>query len=140
MKRKSLILGKQAMFKRFRHNNLSTFIISQVYYELPKNTKKSNGNIYNIFKPNNFRDAQNLFHDRAFRDMTLDEFKYLTSTSWNEKYQPLTIGMTKDRYTCRYRLGLNSLFISYSSLFQIKISNSKSVKKIITCIRIRILT
>ena len=26
----------QAMFKRGRHNNLSTFIISQDYYELPK--------------------------------------------------------------------------------------------------------
>ena len=26
----------QAMFKRSRHNNLSSFIISQNYYELPK--------------------------------------------------------------------------------------------------------
>ena len=26
----------QAMFKRSRHNNLSIFIISQDYYELPK--------------------------------------------------------------------------------------------------------
>ena len=29
--------------------------------------------------------------------MTLDEFKSLTSTRWNEKYQPLTIDMTKDK-------------------------------------------
>ena len=28
-------------------------------------------------------------------DMTLDEFKYLTSTCWNEKYQSLTIDMAK---------------------------------------------
>ena len=26
----------------------------------------------------------------------------LTSTCWNEKYQPLTIDMTKDKYTGRY--------------------------------------
>ena len=47
----------QAMFKRGRHNNLSIFIISQDYYELPKRTIRANGNIYHIFKPNNFRDV-----------------------------------------------------------------------------------
>ena len=30
--------------------------------------------------------------------MTLNEFKYSTSTCWNEKYQPLTIDMTKDKF------------------------------------------
>ena len=39
----------QAMFKRSRHNNLSIFIISQDYYELPKKTIRANGNIYHIF-------------------------------------------------------------------------------------------
>ena len=34
----------QAMFKRSRHNNLSIFIISQGYYDLPKRTIRSNGN------------------------------------------------------------------------------------------------
>ena len=50
-------------------------------------------------------------------DMTLDEFKYLTSKCWNEKYQSLTIDMTKDKYTDRYRLGLNSIFVPDSSPF-----------------------
>ena len=50
-------------------------------------------------------------------DMTLKEFKYLTSTCWTEKYQPLTIDMTKDIYCGRYRLGLNSLFVPDSSPF-----------------------
>ena len=44
----------QAMFKRGRHNNLSIFIISQDYYELPKKTIRANGNIFHLFKPNNF--------------------------------------------------------------------------------------
>ena len=52
-------------------------------------------------------------------DMTLNEFKYLTSTCWNEKYQPLTIDMTKDKYTGLYRLGLNSVFVPDSTPFQI---------------------
>ena len=50
-------------------------------------------------------------------DMTLNEFKYLTSVFWNEKYQPLTIDMTKDKFCGRYRLGLNLMFIPDSSPF-----------------------
>ena len=105
------------MFKRGRHNISSVFIISQDYYELPKRTIRANGNIYHIFKPNKFRDAQNLYQDKASMDMTLNEFKYLTSTCWNEKYQPLTIDMTKDKFTGQYRLGLNSIFVPDSSPF-----------------------
>ena len=69
-----------AMFKRSRHNNLSIFIISQDYYDLPKGTIHANGNVYHIFKPNNFRDVPNLYQDKASIDMTLNEIKYLTST------------------------------------------------------------
>ena len=107
----------QAIFKRGRHNNLSIFIISQDYYELPKRTIRANGNIYLIFKPNNFRDVQMLYQDKDSMDMTLNEFKNLTSTCWNEKYIPLTIDMTKDRYQGCYRLGLNSIFVPNSSPF-----------------------
>ena len=101
---------KQAMCKRPRHNNLSIFIISQDYYELPKKTIRANGNIYHIFKPNNFLDVRIFYQDKASMDMTLDDFKYLTSTCWNKNYQPLTIDMTRDKYQGRYRVGLNSIF------------------------------
>ena len=50
-------------------------------------------------------------------DMALNEFKYLTSTCWNEKCQPFTIDMTKDKYTGRNRLGLNSIFVPNTSPF-----------------------
>ena len=69
----------QAMFKRSRHIKLSIFIISQDYYELPKKTIRANGNIYHIFKPNNFLDIRNIYQVKTSMDMTLDEFKYLTS-------------------------------------------------------------
>ena len=49
--------------------------------------------------------------------MTLAEFKYLTSVCWNKRYQPITIDMTKDKYTGRYRLGLNSIFVPDTSPF-----------------------
>ena len=50
-------------------------------------------------------------------DMILNEFKFLTSTCSNEKYQTLTIDMTKDKYTGLHRLGLNSIFVPDSSSF-----------------------
>ena len=65
----------QAMFKRSRHNDLSIFIISQDYYELPKKTIRANGNIYHIFKPDNLLDVRNVYQDKASMDITLDEFK-----------------------------------------------------------------
>ena len=110
-------LRVQSMFKRSRHNNLSIFIINQDYYELSKKTIRCNGNIFHIFKPNNFRDVINLYQDKASMDMTLNEFKLLTSICWNKSYQPLTIDMTKDKYTGRYRIALNSIFVPDSSPF-----------------------
>ena len=107
----------QAMFKRSRHNNLSSFVISQDYYELPRKTIRANGSTYHKFKLNNHRDVQNLYQDKASMDMTLNEFKLLTSTCWNENHQPLSIDKTKDKYTGCYRLGLNSLFIPHTNPF-----------------------
>ena len=96
----------------------SNFIISQDYYELPKKTIRANGNIYHIFKPNIFSDVRNIYQDKSSMDnMTLNEYKYLTSTCWNEKYQPLIIDMTKNAYDGRYRLGLKSVFIPDGSPF-----------------------
>ena len=50
-------------------------------------------------------------------DVTLNEFKYLTSTCCDEKYQPLAIDMTEDKYRCRYLLRLDSIFVPNSSPF-----------------------
>ena len=75
----------QAMFKRFRLRNLSIIIISQDFYELSKKTIGDNRKIYHIFKPNKFRDVQNLYQDKASMEMTPNKFVYLTSTCWKEK-------------------------------------------------------
>ena len=107
----------QAIFKRSRHNNLSIFIISQDYYELPKKTIRANGDIYHIIKPNKSRDVLKNYQGKNSVDMIPNEFKILTSTCWYEKHQPLTIDMTEDKNQGRYRFGLNSIFIPDSSPF-----------------------
>ena len=76
----------QAMFKRSRHKKLSTFIVSQNGYELSKRKIRADDNVYHIFKPNTFRDVQKVYQDKASMDMTLNEFNYLASTDWSEKY------------------------------------------------------
>ena len=68
----------QAVFKRFRHYNLSIFIFSKDYYHLPKRIIRANGNIYHIFKPIIFRDVLNLHQEKSSMNMTLNEFKILT--------------------------------------------------------------
>ena len=108
----------QAMFKRSRHNNLSIFIISQDYYELPKRTIRANGNMYHIFKPNSFRDVQTLYQDKAFMDMSLNEFNYLTCTCWNKNYQTFTIDMTKDKFTGRYQLLISKICVQVSTIMR----------------------
>ena len=50
-------------------------------------------------------------------DMNPNEFKLLTCTCWNEKYQSFTIDLTKDKHTGVYRLGLNSIFVPNTSPF-----------------------
>ena len=89
----------QARFKRDRHNNLFIFIVCQDYYELPKRTIRANQNIHHIFKPNNFREVQNLHQDKASTDMLLNELRHLINVCWNKKYHPLSIDMTWDKYT-----------------------------------------
>ena len=44
-------------------------------------------------------------------DMSPNELKYLTSNCWDKIYQQLTIDMTKDKFTGRYRSGLSIFFI-----------------------------
>ena len=47
----------QAISKLYRHDNLSIFIISQAYCDLPKRSIIARENFYHIFKPNNYRDV-----------------------------------------------------------------------------------
>ena len=101
----------QALFKRSSYSNINNFIISQDYCEIPKRTIGAIGNISHSFKPNNFKDLRSLYQDKPCTDMTLIGNKQITSSCWYERYQTLTIDMTKNKYAGRYRLGLNSLFV-----------------------------
>ena len=107
----------QAMFRRTRKSNIAVFKISQNFFELPKRTIRANGNIHETFKPNNFRDVQIRYQDKASIDITLIEFRVSKSTGLNEKNQTLTIDIAKVKYAGRFGLRLNNVYVSDSSLF-----------------------
>ena len=118
MKKRGMILGYNQCSKSSRHENLSIFITIQDYYEQPKKTIRVSGNIYHNFKPNNYKDVQSLYQNKASMDMSLNEFKYLTLTCWDKKHQPIPFDNTKDKYTGRYQLGLISLFVLDTNPFK----------------------
>ena len=107
-----------ALFQRSVFINLSIFIISQDYYQLQKRSSRANGSIYHIFKPSNYKDVRNVYHDKTSMDMTLNEYKYLTSSCWIEKHQRLIINMTEEKYAGCYRIGLNFLFVPNTNNFK----------------------
>ena len=47
-------------------------------------------------------------------DRNLNEFKYSTSICSDKKYQPLKIDLTKNKFTEKYRLGLDSIIVPES--------------------------
>ena len=97
------------------------FLFNQYWYNLPETTLRANGIIYHIFKPNNFRDVQNLNRNKDSENMTLNDFKLvctlLTTTCWDKNHQPLNVDMTKDKNKGTYRLGLNTLSIPDTNPF-----------------------
>ena len=107
----------QVLFKRSRHLNKPVFVISSNYYELPRKFYRPNGKIDFIFQPNNYKDFQKLYQDKASIDKTHNGPKISVSNCWIEKNQPLTIVMTKAKYTGLYRLGQNSSFFPHSCPF-----------------------
>ena len=85
------------MFTRSRRSNINIYIISPDHYEIPRSTFSANGKIYHIFKPNNFRDVQNRNQEKTALGITSNEFKLLTTTCWNERYQHVGFDRQKSK-------------------------------------------
>ena len=74
-----MLLSKQEsnidlFFTLGRHNNIDNYYISQIYFDLPKNTIRKNSNKIILFKQT-LRDIILLFNDIAGLDMNSEEWK-----------------------------------------------------------------
>ncbi len=107
----------QMLFKRGRHNNLSVFIISHGFYELPKDTIRENSSIIHHFITNNFANVECIHRQLASTDMTIKEFKKFCHEVWNDDYSFITIDLTKKKNDGKYRKNLNTFYLPSTNPF-----------------------
>ena len=108
----------QMLFKRGRHNNLSIFVISHGFYELPKDTIRENSSIIHHFITNNFANVECIHRQLASTDMLIKEFKQFCHEVWNDDYNFITIDLTKKKNNGKYRKILNTLYLPSTNPFQ----------------------
>ena len=108
----------QMLFKRGRHNNLSVFVISHGYYELPKDTIRENSSIIHHFITNNFANVECIHRQLASTDMTIKEFKQFCHDVWDDDYNFITIDLTKKKKDGKFRKNLNTLYIPCTNPFE----------------------
>ena len=100
----------QMLIKRGRHNNLSTFVISHGFYELPKDTIRENSSIIHHFITKNFANVECIHRQLASTDMVKKEFKQFCHEVWNDDYNFITIDLTKKKNDGKYRKNLNTFY------------------------------
>ena len=83
----------QMLFKRGRHNNISVFVITHGFYELPKDTIRENSSIIHHFITNNFSNIECIHKQLSSTDMKIKEFKEYCNTVWASKYNFITIDL-----------------------------------------------
>lgn len=97
-------------YTRGRHNNISSFYISQNFYKLPRQTIRSNANVLILFSLSQ-KDLLNIFNDIVSNDMKWEEFRNLCSKAWNEKYGFIIINKDMPILEGRYQTNFNSIYI-----------------------------
>lgn len=97
-----------------RHNNIDSFYLCQTYSKVPKQLIRDNANLLILFKQDELN-LKHIYSDHVNTDMLFDEFKWLCSHCWSNKYGFLVIDKDSEfKRNCesaRYRKGFD-IFIS----------------------------
>ena len=107
----------QMLFKRGRHNNLSLFVVTHGFFELPEDTIRENSSIIHHFIANNFANVECLHRQLSSTDMLVKEFKYFCNEVWEEDFNFITIDLSKKKNDGKYRCNLDTLFIPSTNPF-----------------------
>lgn len=107
-------LGKQtkamAYYSRGRHNSCDVLYIAQNYFSLPRHSIRENANLMILFP----QDSKNLYHiysDHCGDDMTFEEFKSFCRTVWKTRHNFITIDLTSEKLSGRYRQNLDRFYL-----------------------------
>ena len=108
----------QMLFKRGRHNNLSIFVITHSFYELPKDTIRENSTIIHQCITNNFANVGCIHGHLASTDMVIKEFKQIRHEVWHDDYNFISIDLTKKKNDVNHRKNLKTLYLSSTNPFR----------------------
>ena len=90
-------------FTRRRHEDLTVFHISQIYFALTRHNIKNNSDGILLFKQR-IRDVKSMYYDIGAHDMIYDEFKEMCHKGWDERFNYLCIDMTNNKNEGKYRI------------------------------------
>ena len=90
-------------FTRGRHEVLDVYYISQSYFALPRQSIRNNSDRLILFKQT-LRVVQSIYYDIGAYDMDYDEFKQMCHKTWDERFNYLCIGMTKNKNEGKHRI------------------------------------
>ena len=108
----------QMLFKRGRHNNLSVFVTSHGYYELPKDTIRKLSSIIHHFIANNYSNIEQIHRQLCSTEMKIGEFKKFCHDIWLKDYNFITIDLTKNKFNGKYRKTLDTMFLPHTNPFK----------------------
>ena len=90
-------------FTRGRHEDLDVYYISQSYFGLPRQSIRNNSDRLILIKQK-LRDVQSMYYDIGAYDMKYDEYKEMCHKAWDEKFNYLSIDVTKNKNEGKYRI------------------------------------
>jgi hypothetical protein len=111
-----LQLEKQSTCEKYyirgRHSNVDCFYLAQNYFRLPRQTIRENANFICLF-PQDLKNVNHIYNDHVSSDMSKDEFRSLCKRAWTQPHGFVTIDLTSDKYSGKYRIGFDLFYIMY---------------------------
>lgn len=111
-----VIFDKQNNIREYfcmsRHKSVDCFYLSQSYAHIPKHLIRENTNLVILFKQDD-TNLKHIFNDFGISaDMTFEQFKYICTKAWSEKFGFLVIDTERSPNDGRYRIQFDK-FISF---------------------------
>src|ERR1044072_967035 len=95
---------------RGRHNNTSSIYISQNYFKLPRQTIRSNANVFILFSLPK-KDIIHIYNDFISKDMDWEEFREFCNTVWKEPFGYVVINKNLPPTEGKYQANFNQIYI-----------------------------
>jgi hypothetical protein len=101
----------ESYYIRGRHSNVDCFYLAQNYFKLPRQTIRENANFICLF-PQDLKNINHIYSDHiGVDDMTIEEFRKLCKTAWDETHGFVVIDLTSKTNKGKYRSGLDTFYI-----------------------------